>query len=164
MPPFLVNNLHFYIKLNYKLYKNMLSRTNLILATCIFFVALSLTTAVFGESGMIVNSHLIAEYEDLVYENDKKQAQVDILKANLEETKAEYSNNQIKEEKIIYQFSDSPVTFSFEENVQEADRSSFSGLSFIACMILSLSASILYLGCVVLFKKRWRKNSGNEDN
>ena len=146
------------IKLHYKLYKNTMTRTKFIVALCIFVVVLSISTLILSPTGIVVNRALRAEYAALEYENDKKEAELQVLRDNLETEKEEKSGKMPSKDEVIYRFTDETPRSEVAREPEPVTHESFKGISMSYLLLIALACSLVYLGiCLVLSRLRRRR-------
>lgn len=122
-----------------------MTRTKFIVALCIFVVSLSVLAVFFSPDGMIVNAGLRDEYDALVYENERKEAQLDILRDNLERVRSASDSMDSGNDEIVVFFDEGSVTFSNGQVDGQTESKRFEGISVAYLALAALCFSILYL-------------------
>lgn len=122
-----------------------MTRTKFIVALCIFVVSLSVLAVFFSPDGMIVNAGLRDEYDALVYENERKEAQLDILRDNLERVRSASDSMDSGNDEIVVFFDEGSVTFSNGQVDDQTESKRFEGISVAYLALVALCLSILYL-------------------
>ena len=149
------------IKLHYKLYKNTMTRTKFIVALCIFVVVLSLSTLILSPTGIVVNHALRAEYTSLQYQNDKKEAELEVLRDNLESELSEKAGRMPSKDEVIYRFTDEIPQNKVERDPEPMTQEGFKGISMSYLLLIALSCSLLYVG-ICLLRSHLRRRKQNE--
>ena len=150
------------IELHYKLYKNTMTRTKFIVALCIFVVVLSVSTLILSPTGIVVNHALRAEYAALQYENDKKEAELEVLRGNLESELSEKAGKMPSKDEVIYRFTDEIPQNRVEREPEPMSQESFKGISMSYLLLIALSCSLVYVGICLVVSHVRRRRRANE--
>ena len=139
-----------------------MTRTKFIVALCIFVVVLSISTLILSPTGIVVNHALRAEYESLQYQNDKKEAELEVLRENLQAELSENAGKMPSKDEVIYRFSDEIPQRKVEREPEPVTQEGFKGISMSYLLLISLSFSLLYVGICMLMSHLRRRRKEDE--
>ena len=135
-----------------------MTRTKFIVALCIFVLVLSLSALILSPTGMVVNHALRSEYATLQYQNEKKEAELEVLRDNLESEMAEKSGRMPSKDEVIYRFSDEIPQNKVEREPELVSQEGFKGISMSYLTLIAASCSLIYVGiCLILAHVRKRR-------